>query len=72
MPRDSVETNKIPNAITAAVLSVEMPVLSASLRSLWTMAGIVYYMPAPGTSGNRPLIRKVVTVVFLTRAMISL
>ena len=29
MPRDSVETNKIPNAITAAVLSVEMPVLSA-------------------------------------------
>ena len=41
MPRDSVETNKIPNAITAAVLSVEMPVLSASLRSLWTMASIV-------------------------------
>lgn len=29
-------------------------------------------MPAPGTSGNSPLIRKVVTVVFLILAMISL
>ena len=40
-PRDKVETNKMPSAITAAVLKVVMPVLSAPSRSLWTMASIV-------------------------------
>lgn len=62
----------MPRAINAAVLNVLMPVsVHCQAHDGHGMHGVII-MPAPGTSGNRPLIKKVGTVVLRTLAMISL